>query len=204
MCSNVLPARDCFGVSAASFACFGVSAREDLAAFGVSATFAGHVHAYERTHPVCFDERRESGIVHITIGLTGQWYRNHFDDPTYARDWSAVRDDARYGHGRLTVVNDSMAKWQFVPNIGGGDQGDTVWITNRYVEGACDATPPAPATDCAEDTGDAVDARVAAATRAPTDDRFTSDSWAKVSAAESTTAAAGPLLAFLCLLTALR
>ena len=36
MFSNVLPVRDCFGVSAASFACFGVSAREDLAAFGVS------------------------------------------------------------------------------------------------------------------------------------------------------------------------
>ena len=50
-----------------------------LAAAGASAVFSGHVHAYERTHPICYSERNDSGIVYITVGITGQGYKNYFD-----------------------------------------------------------------------------------------------------------------------------
>jgi len=138
-----------------------------LAAAGVSAVFAGHVHAYERTKPVCFDEADATGIVYVTVGLTGQWYVNEFSWGGWwslGRHWTAVRDASQHGFGHLTIVNDTMARFLFKHNGGETRAADEVWIPNRFLANAtCGQDPPAKPTDCLVDTAAAVDARVAAA-----------------------------------------
>ena len=59
---------------------------------GVDIILAGHVHAYERTHPVCFGEKNETGIVYFTIGLSGQWRATA---RKASRRWAAPRRASR-------------------------------------------------------------------------------------------------------------
>ena len=77
--------------------------------------------------------------------------------------WTAYRDEA-YGYGRLTLVNDTHARWDYRCNekCRGGD---AIWLANRYAASgtACGATALEPAADCGVDTAIAVDQRVAAA-----------------------------------------
>jgi len=63
----------------------------------------GHVHAYERTHPVArggLASPPESGITHITVGDGGN--REHFARPWEPQQpaWSALREYV-YGWGHL-------------------------------------------------------------------------------------------------------
>jgi len=78
---------------------------EDLIHGKVDIVFNGHVHAYERSHPVYHDEltpASEGGITYITIGDGGN--REEFAIPWAdpQPDWSAIREFA-YGFGELQV-----------------------------------------------------------------------------------------------------
>lgn len=81
----------------------------------VNAYFAGHVHAYERTHPVYNNNVDATGAVHVTIGDGGnrEGLYTNWNSPQPA--WSAVRI-AEYGHGELTLLNDTHARFAWIRN----------------------------------------------------------------------------------------
>ena len=77
----------------------------------------GHVHAYERTHPVAHGALAappSAGIPHITIGDGGN--REHFAVPWLKEQpsWSALREYA-YGWGTLEI-NRTHAVWSWLRN----------------------------------------------------------------------------------------
>ena len=76
----------------------------------VDVVFNGHVHAYERTHPV----PDAGGITHITIGDGGnrEQFATPWNDPQPA--WSALRQDA-YGFGMLEL-DGAQAQWTWLRN----------------------------------------------------------------------------------------
>jgi len=86
-----------------------------LLAARVDIVLNGHVHAYERTHPVAagaIDE--DKGITHVTIGDGGN--REHFALPWLPAQpqWSALREYA-YGWGTLEL-NETHAIWSWLRN----------------------------------------------------------------------------------------
>ena len=88
-----------------------------LLASGVDLVINGHVHAYERTHPVAgggLAPTGAPGIPHITIGDGGN--REHFALPWVAEQpsWSALREYA-YGYGIL-MLNTTHMVWEFLRN----------------------------------------------------------------------------------------
>ncbi|KAG5182356.1 Metallo-dependent phosphatase-like protein [Tribonema minus] len=97
---------------------------------------SGHVHAYERTHPVRGWARRDGAPVYIVIGDGGN--REGHARGLYAPPhWSAARDDGAFGHGRLAVANATHARWEWRRNRDGAAQlGDASWIVNPYAPGA--------------------------------------------------------------------
>ena len=100
-----------------------------LHAARVNAVFAGHVHAYERSLPVFDNALDASGAVHITIGDGGnrEGLYNNWNSPQPA--WSAFRD-AFYGHGELSLVNDTHARFAVFRNDDGEHvEADSAWIT---------------------------------------------------------------------------
>lgn len=79
---------------------------------GVDVVFTGHVHAYERTHPV-FDASRSSfGPVHIRLGDAGNYEgpAEPWQEPQ--PEWSAFRESS-FGSGLLTVHNSTHALWEW-------------------------------------------------------------------------------------------
>jgi hypothetical protein len=75
--------------------------------YGVNAIFSGHVHTYERSHPM--ENMRivpaGQGIVHITVGTGGAAL---YGVPNVRPDWSAFRA-SQYGHAELSVTNSTHA-----------------------------------------------------------------------------------------------
>ncbi|VAH47620.1 unnamed protein product [Triticum turgidum subsp. durum] len=69
----------------------------------VDVVFSGHVHAYERFTRVYDNEANPCGPVHITIGDGGN------------REGLAF-EEASFGHGRLSVVNATAARWAWHRN----------------------------------------------------------------------------------------
>ncbi len=72
---------------------------------------AGHVHAYERSHPVYNNTVDETGPVYVTIGDGGnrEGLYDAWTQPQPA--WSAVRK-AEYGHGVLRANSTALA-WEW-------------------------------------------------------------------------------------------
>jgi len=92
-----------------------VALEELLYAHKVDLCVTGHVHAYERSHPVYKQEITPDGPVHITIGtggtpegLVNSWMRRP--------NWSVVRDASDWGFGRLQTFNATHAQWDFFHN----------------------------------------------------------------------------------------
>merc|ERR1712054_421346 len=79
----------------------------------VAIVLTGHVHAYERSHPVYQDKLNDKGPTYVVIGDGGnrEGHANHFH-PQPA--WSAFRNGTRYGHGKLTLVNSTHMKWDWI------------------------------------------------------------------------------------------
>lgn len=87
--------------------------------YRVNAVFTGHVHAYERTHPLVLDGVVDvsRGIVYVVVGDGGN-REGHADDyNTPPPDWSAYRNGSAFGHGRLTLYNASVALWEWRRDI---------------------------------------------------------------------------------------
>jgi hypothetical protein len=99
-----------------------------LHAAHTNVVFAGHVHAYERNVAVFNGQADPTGAVHITIGDGGNregLYDSWVAQPAY----SAFRA-AFYGHGELTLVNDTHARFAWLRNDDGERvEADSAWIT---------------------------------------------------------------------------
>lgn len=84
----------------------------------VNLVFAGHVHAYERTHPVFRNETRADGVVYVTIGDGGNregHATTYFEQPS----WSAYRNGTQYGHGQLSLWSKDKLTWRWFRNVDG-------------------------------------------------------------------------------------
>lgn len=105
---------------------------EDLLYYsGVDIVFAGHVHAYERTHQVYNDKLNSCAPTYITIGDGGN--REGLEGGYYwpQPEWSAFRE-ASYGHGKLKVENATHAHWEWLRNDDGdANSADSVWIVRN-------------------------------------------------------------------------
>lgn len=94
----------------------GLKAQHDMEALlyehGVDIVFNGHLHSYERSHPVYRDQLDPCGTVHIVIGDGG-----NYEGPAVPwRDpqptWSALRE-ASFGAGKLEVHDGTQATWRW-------------------------------------------------------------------------------------------
>jgi hypothetical protein len=100
-----------------------------LVAGGVSAFFTGHVHAYERSHPVVNNRvvAPGAGPVHFNVGDAGAGLYTSWK-PTPA--WSAFHS-ATFGHGELTIANATHAHWTWHRNADPEPTvADDVWVVN--------------------------------------------------------------------------
>uniref|UniRef100_A0A7S3JWM7 Purple acid phosphatase n=1 Tax=Aureoumbra lagunensis TaxID=44058 RepID=A0A7S3JWM7_9STRA len=105
-----------------------------IAQGGVAFVFAGHVHAYERSHAVCQNELDNKCPVYITVGDGGNrellydaWpFANKYEP------WSAYRNGTRYGFGVIDFHSDYRATWKWLPNDFNGEPRDSIEITNPY------------------------------------------------------------------------
>ena len=85
----------------------------------VTAVFAGHVHAYERTHSVYQNATVSDGIVYINIGDAGnaEGHSATYYEPAPA--WSAYRNGTQFGHGELRIEDAHNAVWSWFRNVDG-------------------------------------------------------------------------------------
>lgn len=80
--------------------------------YKVNLVMTGHIHAYQRTHPVVYDQVNSTGPIYITVGAGGRQCKGSFlnEDP---EEWVAVRDATRYGYGTLVLFNATHAQWEW-------------------------------------------------------------------------------------------
>lgn len=101
---------------------------ETLYKYGADVVITGHVHAYERTHPV-FQEKVDEcgGITHITVGDGGnrECFATDSTKNWNSYDWSANKE-FMFGHGRLRLYNHTHAEWQWYSNDDYPAVGDSV------------------------------------------------------------------------------
>jgi len=96
---------------------------------GVDIVFSGHVHAYERSHPVRNLELNECGPVYVNIGDGGN--REGLDQDYYQQPaWSAVREPS-YGHGVLDLFDETKARFSWFRNVDGVGEATDVVELNR-------------------------------------------------------------------------
>jgi len=88
--------------------------------YSVDVAFAGHIHAYERTCPMCNLTCIEGGTTFVLMGMAGKSLSNQgWDTANFtAPAWSMYRNQLDYGHTRFSVTNDLLT-FQFVGNING-------------------------------------------------------------------------------------
>jgi len=87
--------------------------------YGVDIYFCGHMHMYERIHPVINGTVMQSGNeyksprapMHIVAGTAGAFTDDKYVEPQ--PKWSAVRN-GHYGYGKLTVCNNSALHFAFM------------------------------------------------------------------------------------------
>ena len=101
-----------------------VSMEELFHTHEVNAVFAGHVHAYERSLPVyanatvAADDLETGAPVYLNVGDAGNREGHnleYFEQPA----WSAYRNGTQFGHGRVELLNDTHATWQWHRNADG-------------------------------------------------------------------------------------
>ncbi|XP_058209332.1 purple acid phosphatase 18 [Rhododendron vialii] len=101
-----------------------------LYAAGVDITFAGHVHAYERSKRVYSGRSDPCGAVHITVGDGGNREGLATKYITPQPKWSVYRE-ASFGHGELRIVNATHAFWSWHRNDDDEPvRSDQIWITS--------------------------------------------------------------------------
>jgi acid phosphatase type 7 len=101
--------------------------------FGVDVALNGHVHSYERSHPVYNNQRNACGITHIVIGDGGN-YEGPYGSGWMIHpqpSWSAFREGS-FGSGSLILHNDTHMTWKWERNAcvhpdGKTDMNHTYW-----------------------------------------------------------------------------
>jgi len=78
--------------------------------YHVDLVLAGHVHAYERTHPVYRGELFGEAPTYINVG-TGGTHEGHANRWFAMPNWSAFREGRSWGYGKLEVMNSTHARW---------------------------------------------------------------------------------------------
>ena len=96
----------------------------------VDLVLSGHVHAYERTHPVQRARRKDGAPVYVTVG-TGGNAEGRSGDWLIQPAWSASRMPV-FGHGRFEAANATHARWEFRANWDAGAT-DAVWLEHDPV-----------------------------------------------------------------------
>ena len=105
-------------------------------AAGVSAIFAGHVHAYERSKPVNAYKVVPAGpgsIVHFNVGDAGAGLYTTWNTPQ--PEWSSFRN-ASWGHGRWVVLNATHSEVAWHMNDGAATDAQDSYVllnANRRV-----------------------------------------------------------------------
>lgn len=101
--------------------------------YHVNIALMGHVHAYERTHPVYKNKTDDFATVYITVGDGGNFEghaKTYYEQPI----WSAFRNGTDYGYGTITLLNSNKLQWKWFRNQ---DRQfvyrDTVIICNSYL-----------------------------------------------------------------------
>lgn len=83
--------------------------------YRVNLALMGHVHAYERTHPIYNNKTDNFGTVFITVGDGGNFEghaKKYYDQPI----WSAFRNGTDYGFGTITILNQNKLQWKWYRN----------------------------------------------------------------------------------------
>jgi hypothetical protein len=83
--------------------------------YNVNIVFSGHVHAYERSHPVYLNNTNLNAPIYITIGDGGNLEghaKKYYEQPI----WSAYRNGTDYGYGTLEIINLNKAQWKWYRN----------------------------------------------------------------------------------------
>jgi acid phosphatase type 7 len=103
---------------------------------GADLVFTGHVHAYERTARVARRKRHGCGPAHIVVGDGGNREGLALHWLGAQPPWSLFRE-ASFGHGALTLVNATHARWEWVRNQDGpgAPPGDAAWFVHE--QGLC-------------------------------------------------------------------
>ncbi|CAE7435829.1 PAP22 [Symbiodinium natans] len=76
---------------------------------------SGHVHAYERTHPVYRNVTKPGAPTYIVVGDGGN-REGHAKDYLPQPSWSAFRNGLTFGHGRLVIANKTHMQWEWWTN----------------------------------------------------------------------------------------
>lgn len=83
--------------------------------YGVNLVFAGHNHAYVRTHSLKYSnatiDLSGKSPVYVTIGTGGDSHSPGPISPT-PEPWVASRDRLNFGAGELQLVNATHAYWE--------------------------------------------------------------------------------------------
>ncbi|XXG73063.1 hypothetical protein AAC387_Pa07g2043 [Persea americana] len=101
--------------------------------------FAGHVHSYERFTRVYDNSANPCGPIHVTIGDGGnrEGLALKFKKPTSPL---SMFHEASFGHGRLTVLNQTHAHWTWHRNNDSDSTiGDEVWLESLSGFDKCNA-----------------------------------------------------------------
>jgi len=83
--------------------------------YRVNIALMGHVHAYERTHPVYKNKTDDFATVYVTVGDGGNLEghaRKYYEQP----EWSAFRNGTDYGFGTITLLNPNKLQWKWFRN----------------------------------------------------------------------------------------
>jgi len=93
----------------------------------LDAMFAGHVHAYERSRRVFKKKVNKCGATYINIGDGGN--REGLAIPYLAKPDSCAYREASFGHGLLSVVNESHTHFTWHRDQDGERTvGDDLWL----------------------------------------------------------------------------
>eukprot|EP01060_Flectonema_neradi_P004288 TRINITY_DN1278_c0_g1_i1.p1 TRINITY_DN1278_c0_g1~~TRINITY_DN1278_c0_g1_i1.p1 ORF type:complete len:435 (+),score=97.45 TRINITY_DN1278_c0_g1_i1:40-1344(+) len=105
-----------------------------LAQAKVDVLFCGHVHAYERSHPVYNYKPTQGAMIEINIGDGGNREVLEADPADWRQpqpDWSAFRQN-KFGHGRFHVYNTTHAHWSWhTIDTPEAVESDTLWFVRN-------------------------------------------------------------------------
>ena len=85
----------------------------------VNLAVQGHVHAYERTHPVNNNNVTQQGVVYITIGDGGNAEGHAATYAVPTPSWSAYTNGTQFGHGVVHIFNETHMEWEWHRNVDG-------------------------------------------------------------------------------------